>query len=179
MDLIFQESKKKIANALEQVENIELITEDPTCYINQHFDLNINQIRWRRIDLIEEIHQYCDQLLEENESNRTKCLKISNETNQITKKNKETKEELYLLKKQFEAFDSNITKMSCELSQMNANYLMEKFCLMHEEYNKSLLQHKDFIFIFCDCPIEDIVGKLVDKKQVNEFSFFSLFIIQN
>ena len=179
MDLIFQESKKKIANALEQVENIELITEDPTCYINQHFDLNINQIRWRRIDLIEEIHQYCDQLLEENESNRTKCLKISNETNQITKKNKETKEELYLLKKQFEAFDSNITKMSCELSQMNANYLMEKFCLMHEEYNKSLLQYKDFIFIFCDRPIKDIVGKLVDKKQVNEFSFFSLFIIQN
>ena len=179
MDLFFLESREKIVKALEQVENIESITENPTCYINQHFDLNIKHISWRRIDLKAEIDQYCDQLLEENESNRTKCLKISNETNQITKKNKETKEELYLLKKQFESFDSNITKMSCELSQMNANYLMEKFCFMHEEYNKSLLEHKDFIFIFYDRPIEDIVGKLVDKKQVNEFSFFSLFIIQN
>ena len=77
MDLIFQESREKIAETLEQVENIGSITEDPTCYINKHFDLNINHIRWRRIDLIEEIDQYCDQLLEENESNRTKCLKIS------------------------------------------------------------------------------------------------------
>ena len=167
MDLIFQESREKIAETLEQVENIGSITEDPTCYINQHFDLNINNIRWRRIDLIEEIDQYCDQLLEENESNRTKCLQLSNETDQITKKINETKEELHLLKKRFDAFDSNTTKMSCELSTMNANYLMEKFCFMHEEHNKSLLQHKDFIFIFYDRPIEDIVGKLVDKKQVN------------
>ena len=169
MDLIFQESREKIAETLEQVENIGSITEDPTCYINQHFDLNINHIRWRRIDLIEEIDQYCDQLLEENESNRTKCLKISNETNQITKRINETKEELHLLKKRFDAFDSNITKLSCELSQMNANYLMEKFCFMHEEYKKSLLQHKDFFFICYDRPIEDIVGKLVDEKKVNEF----------
>ena len=167
MDLIFQESREKIAETLEQVENIGSITEDPTCYINQHFDLNINHIRWWRIDLIEEIDQYCDQLLEENESNRTKCLQLSNETDQITKKINETKDELHLLKKRFDAFDSNTTKMSCELSTMNANYLMEKFCFMHEEHNKSLLQHKDFIFIFYDRPIEDIVGKLVDKKQVN------------
>ena len=125
-----------------------------------------------------EIDQYCDQLLKENESNKANCLQLSNETNQIRKKINETKEELHLLKKRFDAFDPNITKLSCELSQINANYLMEKFCLMHEEYNKSLLQHKDFIFIFCDCPIEDIVGKLVDKKQVNEFSFFPYLLFK-
>ncbi len=68
--------------------------------------------------------------------------------------------------------------MSCELSTMNANYLMEKFCLMHEEYNKSLLQYKDFILLFYDRPIEDIVGKLVDKKQVNEFSFFPYLLFK-
>jgi len=178
MDSIFHESREKIEKALEQVENIESITEDPTCYINQHFDLNIKHISWRRIDLKAEIDQYCDQLLEENESNRTKCLQLSNETDQITKKINETKDELHLLKKRFDAFDSNTTKMSCELSTMNANYLMEKFCFMHEEHNKSLLQHKDFIFIFCDCPIEDIVGKLVDKKQVNEFSFFPYLLFK-
>jgi len=178
MDLIFQESKKKIAKALEQVESIESITEDPTYYINQHFDLNIKQISWRRINLKTEIDQYCDKLIEENESNRENCLQLSNETNQIRKKINETKEELHLLKKRFDAFDPNITKLSCELSQINANYLMEKFCLMHEEYNKSLLQYKDFIFIFCDRPIKDIVGKLVDKKQVNEFSFFPYLLFK-
>ena len=176
--MIFQESREKIVKALERVENIESITEDPTCYINQHFDLNIKHISWRRIDLKAEIDQYCDQLLEENESNRTKCLQLSTDTYQIRKKINETKEELHLLKKRFDAFDPNITKLSCELSQINANYLMEKFCLMHEEYNKSLLQYKDFIFIFCDRPIEDIVGKLVDKKQVNEFSFFPYLLFK-
>ena len=169
MDMIFQESREKIVKALERVENIESITEDPTCYINQHFDLNIKHISWRRIDLRAEIDQYCDKLLEENESKRAKCLQLSNETNQITKRINETKEELHLLKKQFDAFDSNITKLSCELSQMNANYLMEKFCFMHEEYKKSLLQHKDFVFIFYDRPIEDIVGKVIDEKKVKLF----------
>ena len=48
---------------------------------------------------------------------------------------------------------------------MNANYLMEKFCLMHEEYNKSLILYKDFILLFYDRPIEDIVGKLDDKNR--------------
>ena len=173
MDLIFLESREKIVKALEQVENIESITENPTCYINQHFDLNIKHISWRRIDLKAEIDQYCDQLLEENESKRTEYLRLSNETNQITKKINETKEELHLLKKQFDAFDLNITKLSCEFSQMNTDYLMEKLCLMHEEYKKSLLHHKDFVFIFYDRPIEDIVGKVIDEKKVNQFGFFS------
>ena len=169
MDPILLESREKIVKALIHLENIETITKDPTCYINQHFDLNIKHISWRIIDLKAEIDQYCDKLLEENESKRAKCLQLSNETNQITKRINETKEELYLLKKQFDAFDSNITKLSCELSQMNANYLMEKFCFMHEEYKKSLLQHKDFVFIFYDRPIEDIVGKVIDEKKVKLF----------
>ena len=172
MDLIFQESKKKIAKALEQVESIESITEDPTYYINQHFDLNIKQISWRRINLKTEIDQYCDKLIEENESNRENCLQLSNETNQIRKKINETKEELHLLKKRFDAFDPNITKLSCELSQINANYLTEKFRIMHEEYKEALLLRKDLLFIFFDRAVEDIVGKVIDKRRVNKFGYF-------
>ena len=169
MEKIFHESRDKILNVLVQVENIESITKDPACYINQHFDLNKKHISWRRIDLKAEIDLYCDQLLEENESNRSQCLQMANEANQISKKIKEIKIELFSLKKQFEKFDSSVTNLSCELSQMNANYLMEKFCFMYEEYKKSLLQHKDFVFIFYDRPIEDIVGKVIDEKKVKLF----------
>ncbi len=122
MDMIFQESREKIVKALERVENIESITKDPACYINQHFDLNKRHICWRRVDLKAEIDRYCDQLLEENESNRSQCLQVANEANQISNKIKETKEELCLLRRQFETFDSSVTKLSCELGQMNANY---------------------------------------------------------
>ena len=38
MSQIFHESRDKIDEALREVENIESISKDPTCYINQHFD---------------------------------------------------------------------------------------------------------------------------------------------
>ena len=166
MDKIFHESRDKIVNILVQVENIESITKDPACYINQHFDLNKKHISWRRIDLKAEIDRYCDQLQAENESNRSQCLQLENEANQISKKIKEIKIELFSLKRQFEKFDSSVTNLSCELSQMNANYLLEKFRIMHEEYKEELLVRKELLFVFFDRPIENIVGKVVDKKRV-------------
>ena len=167
MDPILLESREKIVKALIHVENIETITKDPTCYINQHFDQSKKHINWRRIDLKAEIDQYCDQLLEENESNRLKCLQLSNGMCQVTKKVNETKEKLHFLIENFDALDSNETKLSCELNQLNVNHLMEQSCLMHESYKESLLQHKDFLFIFYDRPIEHIFGKVIDKKKVN------------
>ena len=166
MDKIFHESRDKILNVLVQVENIESATKDPAFYINKHFDLNKKHISWRRIDLKAEIDLYCDQLLAENESNRSQCLQLANEANQISNKIKETKEELCSLKRQFETFDSSVTKLSCQLGQMNANYLLEKFRLMHEEYKEALLERKELLFVFFDRPVEDIVGKVVDKKRV-------------
>ena len=167
MDKIFHESRDKIVNILVQVENIESTTKDPASYINQHFDLNKKHISWRRTDLKAEIDRHCDELLAENESNRSECLQMANEANQISKKIKETKEELCLLRRQFETFDSSVTKLSCELGQMNANYLLEKFRLMHEEYKEALLERKELLFVFFDRPVEDIVGKVVDKRKVN------------
>ena len=164
MDKMFQESRDKIVNALVQVENIESITKDPACYINQHFDLSKQHISWRRIDLKAEIDRYCDQLLTENESNRSQCLQLANETNQISEKINETKEELSFLRKKF---DSSVTKLSYELSQMNTKHIMEKFRLMHEEYKEALLERKELLFVFFDRPVEDIVGKVVDKRRVN------------
>jgi len=166
MDKIFHESRDKIVNILVQVENIESATKDPALYINQHFDLNKKHISWRRIDLKAEIDRYCDQLQAENESNRSRCLQLANEANQISNKIKEIKIELCLIKRQFENFDSSITNLSCELSQMNANYLLEKFRIMHQEYKEELLVRKELLFVFFDRPIENIVGKVVDKKRV-------------
>jgi len=156
------------------VENIESITKDPACYINKHFDLNKKHISWRRIDLKAEIDRYCDQLQAENESNRSQCLQLANEANQISKKIKEIKIELFSLKRQFEKFDSSVTNLSCELSQMNANYLLEKFRIMHEEYKEELLVRKELLFVFFDRPIEKIVGKVVDKKRVKIVYFFRI-----
>ena len=79
MSQIFHESRDKVDEALREVENIESITKDPTCYINQHFDLNKKRITWRRQTLIADINKYSDQLIQENESNRLQCLQIVSE----------------------------------------------------------------------------------------------------
>ena len=79
MDQIFRESRERIDEALREVENIESITNDHTCYINQHFDLNKKRITLRRKNLIADINKYSDQLIQENESNRLQCLQIVSE----------------------------------------------------------------------------------------------------
>ena len=101
MDSIFHESREKIEKALEQVESIESITEDPTYYINQHFDLNKKRIFWRQNELISDINKYSDQLIQENESNRSQCLQLARKIDFL-------KEELFELKKQLDTFDSSV-----------------------------------------------------------------------
>jgi len=58
MDQIYHESRDKTEKALSEVEDIESITKDPTCYINQHFDLNKKCIKWRRKSFIAVINKY-------------------------------------------------------------------------------------------------------------------------
>jgi hypothetical protein len=48
-----------------------------------------------------------------------------------------------------------------------ANHLKGRICQMREEYNDSLLLREDLLFIFFDRPVADVVGKVVDQKQVN------------
>jgi hypothetical protein len=43
---------------------------------------------------------------------------------------------------------------------------------MHEEYKEALLLRKDLLFIFFDRAVEDIVGKVIDKRRVNKFGYF-------
>ena len=48
-----------------------------------------------------------------------------------------------------------------------ANHLKGRICQMREEYKDSLLLREDLLFIFFDRPVADVVGKVVDQKQVN------------
>ena len=69
-------------------------------YINQHFDECIDQINFRREDLIADINDYSDKLIRENESNRSQCLQNSAKTEALAKKIDFLKEEILDLKKE-------------------------------------------------------------------------------
>ena len=178
MDLIFNESRDKIVKALELVESNDSITKSPPSYINQYFDQNKQNIQARRYKLVTDINKYSDQLIEENEANRKYCLQLSVQTKEIDKlidirkKVFFLKEELKQVKQQFDKFDSKVTQSSCETAVNIANYLKDRMNRILKDFRESLLLNKELSFIFFDRPIEQIVGIVVDKKQVNEFSFF-------
>ena len=50
---------------------------------------------------------------------------------------------------------------------INANYLKDRLSRTFKDYQESLFLNKDLTFVFFGKPIEDTLGKLVDKKQVN------------
>ena len=167
MDQIFRESRERIDEALREVENIESIKNDHTCYINQHFDLNKKRITLRRKNLIADINKYSDQLIQENESNRSECLLLSAQTNDIARKIDFLKEELFELKKQFDTFDASAEQLILEETKYEAVYLKKKLSKTLKDYQESLLINDELSFGFVDKPIEDIVGKMLDKNQVN------------
>ena len=161
------ESIDKIDEAFREVDNIESITKDPTSYINRRFDLNKNRITWRRNELISDINKYSDQLIQENESIRTRCLQLSDQTNNIARKLDFLKEELFDLKKLFDTFDANEAQLRCEQTKYEAIYLKERLNKTLKDYQESLLLNNELTFGFFDQPIEEIVGKMFDKNQVN------------
>ena len=54
-ETVFHECRTQVVEALRDVDKIESIGEDPSTFINEHFDLNKRHIGWRRDDLIAEI----------------------------------------------------------------------------------------------------------------------------
>ena len=122
----FYESSSKLQEALREVEKIDSITKDPSIYINQHFDECIDQINFRREDLIADINDYSDKLIRENESNRSQCLQNSAKTEALAKKIDFLKEKIFDLKIQFDTFDTSVAQIRWERNQTSAVHLKER-----------------------------------------------------
>ena len=167
MNQLFHECSCKLQEALREVEKIDFITKDPSIYINQYFDELKDQINVRRGDLIADINDYSNQLIQENQSNRSQCLQISAKTEALAIIIDFLKEEIFDLKKQFETFDKSVAQMRFEETKFEVNCLKKRLSKTLKDYKESLLLNKEHSFVCFYQPIEDIVGKMFDKNQVN------------
>ena len=163
----FYESSCKLKEALREVEKIDSITKDPSSYINQHFDECIDQINFRRGDLIADINDYSDKLIRENESNRSQCLQNSAKTEALAKKIDFLKEEILDLKKQFDTFDTSVAQLRWEKNTILTVHLKERLSETLKDYKESLLLNNQLSFVCFYLPIEDIFGKMFDRNEVN------------
>ena len=82
------------------------------------FDELKDQINVRRGDLIADINDYSNQLIQENESNRSQCLQISAKTEALAIIIDFLKEEIFDLKKQFDTFDTSVTQLRWKRNKM-------------------------------------------------------------
>jgi hypothetical protein len=168
----FFECKQKIEEAKQQAESIDSLAEDPDLFINERFDLVKNHINWRRDELKVEIDTYAEKLIQSIESERFCCIQKSKENPEdfkhLVKEIDELKEELDEVI-QFYTFEKNpmfenIKKSVDEFSQRISNMILE--------YKKSLFMHKDYLFIFYDRPMEDVLGSVIDKNTVRTYFIF-------
>ena len=171
-ETVFHECRTQVVEALRDVDKIESIGEDPSTFINEHFDLNKRHIGWRRDDLIAEINKYSQDLVQENESNRAKCLQLAVKNNHITRLS-QSKVKLILLRKQLDTFVSfNKTEDQVKFERVKAtlSFTKDRLSQILSKYKESLLEFKDPMFIFFDRPVQDVFGKIIDNKQVESHS---------
>ena len=76
------------------------------------------------------------------------------------------KEEILDLKKEFDLFDASSTELRFE-ETIGSIYLKSRLSKTLKDYRESLLLNREHSFVCFYQPIEDIVGKMFDKNQVN------------
>ena len=174
MNHMFYGSSCKFQEAFREVDKIDSITKDPSFYINQHFDEFKDQINCRRESLIADINDYSNQLIQENESNKSQCLQISAKTEALAIIIDFLKEEIFDLKKKFEIFDKSVAQMRYEETKFEVNCLKKRLSKTLKDYKESLLLNKEHSFVCFEKKIYFIemlkcylVMLLYLKKQLN------------
>ena len=166
---IYHECVNAIEDSFEQVEKIEFITRNPSSYINEHFDQTKRNINLRSEDLVAKINRYRDELIKQNEVNRSRCLESFDQVNEnMTTTIGYIKSELDQLRQLFEKFNSDIRIMRPEF-QTICTYLKNQINQKDGEYKEALfhgLIHQEPLFVFCERSIEDFFGKVINKNQV-------------
>jgi hypothetical protein len=165
----YSECKQKIEEAMHQFNNMAIISKYPSDYINDYFFDLKSHVNLRRHDLKTEVDKYADELIQSIENNQSNCIKLSQETSQLSKSIVDSKKQLDELKNNLNTFV--IDTLNFDSIKASAEDLIERFSQMQAEYRESLLLHQDYIVYFNDDDpkksIEYYFGKIIDPKTID------------
>ena len=108
---LFEECKKEIEDARENMFKIELLEQNAENYIYEYFEDVKRQVDIRREDLKLKIDNYSDEIVKSVEANQKTLINISKEVNQMTTLIEKSKNELSELSTQFDTLEFNDTKL--------------------------------------------------------------------
>ena len=162
----YSECKQTIEEAMHQFNNMAIISKNPSVFINNFFDDLKNHVNLRRNYLKNQVDKYADELIQSIENNQSNCIKLSQETSQLSKSIEDSKKQLDELKNHLDTFV--IDTLNFDSIKASAEDLIERFSQMQAEYRESLLLHQDYIFYFNDDDpkksIEYFFGKISDRS---------------
>ena len=177
---LFEECKKEIEDARENMFKIELLEQNAENYIYEYFEDVKRQVDIRREDLKLKIDNYSDEIIKSVEANQKTLINLSKEVNKMTTLIEKSKNELSKLSTQFDTLEFNDTK----LEEFKASVIVvnEEFHKILAEYQNNLIGNKDYTLYFEDSQIEDIFGRVFDLQvsliiiiffNLNDFHMFS------
>ena len=177
---LFEECKKEIEDARENMFKIELLEQNAENYIYEYFEDVKRQVDIRREDLKLKIDNYTDEIIKSVEANQKTLINLSKEVNKMTTLIEKSKNELSKLSTQFDTLEFNDTK----LEEFKASVIVvnEEFHKILAEYQNNLIGNKDYTLYFEDSQIEDIFGRVFDLQvsliiiiffNLNDFHMFS------
>ena len=168
MSPVFDQCRKEIEDAKENVVKIEFLEKNAENYIYDYFEDVKRQVDIRREDLKFKIDTYSDQIIKSVELDKINLIKLSKEANQLTTNIEKSRKDLNALIAKFDILEFNDKKF--EDIKASVAVVNQEFHKILAEYQDSLIDNKKYTFEFKDMPIEDIFG-LVFDVQVN-FEFF-------
>ena len=161
---MFEECKKELENAKENVVKIELLEKNAEKYIYDYFADIKRKVVIRREVLKSKIDNYSDEIIKSVEMNQLNYIKLSKEINEIRKNIEKSKVELNKSMLQFDTLEFNDKKF--EDIKTKTSVVNKEFHRILAEYQDSLIGNKKYTFEFKELPIEEIFGQITEF-QVN------------
>ena len=161
---MFEECKKELENAKENVVKIVLLEKNAEKYIYDYFADIKRKVVIRREVLKSKIDNYSDEIIKSVEMNQLNYIKLSKEINEIRKNIEKSKVELNKSMLQFDTLEFNDKKF--EDIKTKTSVVNKEFHRILAEYQDSLIGNKKYTFEFKELPIEEIFGQITEF-QVN------------
>ncbi len=161
---MFEECRKEIEKAKENVNEIGLLEKNGENYIYEYFEDIKRQVDIRREDLKFKIDTYSDQIIKSVELDQMNLIKLSKEANQLATNIEKSRKDLYELIAQFDILEFNDKKF--EDIKANVEVVNRELHKILAGYQDSLIGNKKFKFEFKESPVEEIFGRVTDF-QVN------------
>ncbi len=169
----FNDYRTRLANLNKNLKEYEEIKNYPDNYIFEYFKELIMQVDLRRETLINDIHQYSDQLIQNIEKLKEECLAKPKITQKAEEKKDEIKSKLDHLNSTFSLLEMDEVKheeiTSWKLSAEVREFLEPAL----EKYKRNLQGDKYYKLTTSEIKLENIFGKLmsfdydVERIQVN------------